>query len=78
MASVQSSTGSIPSEAIPSSGPQEISSNDTPPEAVPKEVRVEVEKTPKTKAFSIAAELLTTEREYVKSLGLIEHVSNPT
>ena len=47
-------------------------------ESIPKEVRVEVDETPKRIVFKIATELLTTEREYVRVLGLIEMVSHST
>ena len=47
-------------------------------ESIPKENGVEVEETPKTEVFKIATELLKTEREYVRILGLIEMVSYST
>ena len=82
----RSSIGSMPSEITYSTIPEDQyvptnTSEDTycdvmTTESIPREVRVEVEETPKTKVFNIATELLTTEREYVRVLGLIEMVSH--
>ena len=82
----RSSIGSMPSEMtysaipedrhVPTNTPKDTYSDVIISESIPKEVRVEVEETPKTKVFNIATELLTTEREYVRVLGLIEKVSH--
>ena len=61
---------------VPTNKPKDTYCDVIISESIPKEVRVEVEETPKTKVFNIATELLTTEREYVRVLGLIEMVSH--
>ena len=81
----RSSMGSIPPEVLsPTFSGDHYVSNQTDQNMIsdhssslrtPREVRVEVEETPKTKVFKIATELLTTEREYVRVLGLIEMAS---
>ena len=86
MSSDRSSMGSIPSELIsspvsqdeyvPRHTSQDEIYEEFPSENVQKEVRVEVKETPKTKVFKIATELLTTEREYVRILELIEKARN--
>ena len=84
----RSSNGSMPSEmtysAIPkdqyvtTNTPEDTYCDVISSESISNECRVEVEETPKTKVFKIATELLTTEREYVRVLGLIEMVSHST